>query len=116
MQNKLEYSTPEKEGIDSGWILKFLKQAKEHEKEIHGIIILVHNKVIFEAYNAPYCAEIPHIMHSFTKCLKASKFLKRATIRNLITMRSGQERGIGGNEWRPLKSSWLCSEWRCRSN
>ena len=136
MQNKLEYSTPEKEGIDSGWILKFLKQAKEHEKEIHGIIILVHNKVIFEAYNAPYCAEIPHIMHSFTKCLtntavglaytqgllklddlvldffpefkeKASKFLKRATIRNLITMRSGQERGIGGNEWRPLKSSWL---------
>ena len=24
----------------------------------------------------------------------------------MITMRNGQQRGIGGNEWRPLKTSW----------
>lgn len=136
MKRNLEYSNPEKEGIDSGWILNFLNEAEKRGSEIHGIMVLVHNKVVFEAYNEPYRSEIPHIMHSFTKCLTntavglaytqgllglddpilnyfpeykdgASDYLKCATIRNLITMRSGQERGIGGNEWRPLKSSWL---------
>ena len=24
----------------------------------------------------------------------------------MITMRNGQERSVGGNEWRPLKTSW----------
>ena len=32
-------------------------------------MIARHGNVIFEAYNAPYAAEIPHIMHSFTKTL-----------------------------------------------
>ncbi|MCI8886752.1 MAG: serine hydrolase [Hungatella sp.] len=136
MKKELEYSYPEKEGVDSRLIMNFLNEAEKTGSEIHGIIIIRHNKVIFEAYNEPYRAEIPHIMHSFTKCLTntavglaftqglldlddpilkflpeyekdASEYLKRATIRNLITMRSGQSRGIGGNEWRPLKTSWL---------
>lgn len=136
MGKRLEYSYPEKEGIDSRLIINFLNEAEKAGGEIHGIMILVHGKVIFEAYNEPYRADIPHIMHSFTKCLTntavglaytygllklddpilqyfpeyseyANEYLKHATIRNLITMRSGQERSIGGNEWRPLKSSWL---------
>ena len=37
----------------------------------------------------------------------ANEYLQKLTIRNLLTMRSGQERSIGGNEWRPLKTSWL---------
>lgn len=98
-------------------------------------MIACHGKVIFEAYNAPYKADIPHIMHSFTKIVtntaaalaygdgllnlddpilkffpeyaeSANEYLRACTIRNLITMRSGQQRSIGGNEWRPLKSSW----------
>lgn len=136
MSNNLIRSFPEQEGIDSRLILDFLNASERAGAEIHGIMILRHNKVIFEAYNAPYQADIPHIMHSFTKCLTntavglaytnglltlddpilkhlpeyapgASDYLKKATIRNLITMRSGQERSIGGNEWRPLKTSWL---------
>ena len=136
MNKKLEYSYPEKEGVDSRLILNFLEEAEKTGSEIHGIRILVHNKVIFEAYNEPYRADIPHIMHSFTKCLTntavglafgnellkmddpilkyfpeyqegANEYLQKATVRNLITMRSGQVHGIGGNEWRPLKSSWL---------
>ena len=136
MKKKLEYSYPEKEGVDSLAIMDFLNEAEKTGKEIHGIMIIRHKKVIFEAYNEPYRAEIPHIMHSFTKCLTntavglafsqgllklddpilkflpeyekgSTKYLKKATIGNLITMRSGQERGIGGNEWRPLKGSWL---------
>ena len=42
---------------------------KKADSEIHGIMIARHGNVIFEAYNAPYAAEIPHIMHSFTKTL-----------------------------------------------
>lgn len=136
MKRELIRSYPEKEGIDSGLIINFLNEAEKTGSEIHGLMILVHNKVIFEAYNEPYRADIPHIMHSFTKCLTntavgltyskglldledpvlkyfpeyeegANEYLKKATVKNLITMRSGQERSIGGNEWRPLKTSWL---------
>ena len=35
-----------------------------------------------------------------------NEFYRACTIRNLITMRNGQQRSIGGNEWRPLKTSW----------
>lgn len=143
MSDKLIYSSPEAEGINSGAIINFLNAAEKSDAEIHGIMILVHNKVIFEGYYAPYAADIPHIMHSFTKCLTntavglaysegllklddpivkylpeyadpENPYLSRATIRNLITMRSGQERSIGGNEWRPLKTSWLDAYFRVK--
>lgn len=131
----LEFTTPEQEGVDSRLIMNFLCEAAKSGQELHGIVMLRHGRVIFEAYNAPYRADIPHIMHSFTKCLTntavglafsrgllklddpilkylpeyaegAGEYLRRCTIRNMITMRNGQERSIGGNEWRPLKTSW----------
>lgn len=33
--------------------------------------------------------------------------LSKMTIENLISMRSGHNRSISGNEWRPLKTSWI---------
>ena len=136
MNKELTYSTPEEEGVSSEYIINFLNEMEKREAEIHGIMILRNNKVIFEAYNEPYRKEIPHIVHSFTKCFTntaagiaytkglikledkvldyfpeyreaANEYLQKLTIRNLLTMRSGQERSIGGNEWRPLKTSWL---------
>ena len=136
MNKELTYSTPEEEGVSSEYIINFLNEMEKREAEIHGIMILKNNKVIFEAYNEPYRKEIPHIVHSFTKCFtntaagiaytkglikledkvldyfpeyreEANEYLQELTIRNLLTMRSGQERSIGGNEWRPLKTSWL---------
>ena len=136
MNTELTYSTPEEEGVSSEYIINFLNEMEKREAEIHGIMILRNNKVIFEAYNEPYRKEIPHIVHSFTKCFTntaagiaytkglikledkvldyfpeyregANEYLQKLTIRNLLTMRSGQERSIGGNEWRPLKTSWL---------
>lgn len=141
MSEKLPCSYPEKEGVDSRAILNFLNAAEQSGAEIHGIQVLVHGKVIFEGYYAPYSREIPHIMHSFTKCLTntavglaysegllklddpivkylpeyadpENPYLSKATVRNLITMRSGQQRSIGGNEWRPLKTSWLDAYFR----
>lgn len=135
MRQELERSLPFREGIRPEYIINFLNACEKAESEIHGIMIACHGKVIFEAYNAPYKADIPHIMHSFTKIMtntaaalaygdgllnlddpilkffpeyeeSANQYLRACTIRNLITMRNGQERSIGGNEWRPLKSSW----------
>lgn len=133
MKHMLLRSTPEKEGIDSGLLIDFLNEMEKEGAEIHGIMVAVNQKVIFEAYNAPYRADIPHILHSYTKTFTntaaalaythgllrledkvlsyfpqyadgANEYLKALTLRDLITMRSGQERGIGGNEWRDRKS------------
>ena len=68
MNTELTYSTPEDEGVSSEYIINFLNEMEKREAEIHGIMILKNNKVIFEAYNEPYRNEIPHIVHSFTKC------------------------------------------------
>ena len=135
MKTELRYSWPSAEGVNPEYIVNFLNACEKADSEIHGIMIARHGNVIFEAYNAPYAAEIPHIMHSFTKTLtntavalayddglldldnpilkyfpeyepEANEYLKKCTIRNMITMRNGQERSVGGNEWRPLKTSW----------
>jgi len=135
MKTELRYSWPSAEGVNPEYIVNFLNACEKADSEIHGIMIARHGNVIFEAYNAPYAAEIPHIMHSFTKTLtntavalayddglldldnpilkyfpeyepEANEYLKKFTIRNKITMRNGQERSVGGNEWRPLKTSW----------
>ncbi len=132
---ELKTTLPSQLGIHPELIINFLNACEKENSEIHGIMIAKDDHIIFEAYNAPYEAGIPHIMHSFTKTLtntavalaytdgllslsdsilkffpeyadSANKYLKRCTIFNLITMRSGQARSIGGNEWRPLKSSW----------
>ncbi|MBT9779462.1 serine hydrolase [Clostridium sp. MCC353] len=136
MKKELVRSSPEEEGIDSGLIIDFLNEMEKAGAELHGIMIAVNQKVVFEAYNAPYRADIPHILHSYTKTFTntaaalaytnglirledkvldyfpqyadgANEYLKALTLRDLITMRSGQERGIGGNEWRPLSTSWV---------
>lgn len=132
---ELKRSTPSQQGISAEYIINFLNACEKADSEIYGIMIARNNQVIFEAYNAPYAADIPHIVHSFTKILTntavglawadglveldtpllkyfpeyeetANEYLRKCTVRNLITMRSGQARNIGGNEWRPLKTSW----------
>lgn len=132
---ELKKAVPGQLGIHPELIINFLNACEKENSEIHGIMIAKDDHVIFEAYNSPYESGIPHIMHSFTKTLtntavalaytdgllslsdpilkffpeyadSANEYLEECTIFNLITMRSGQSRPIGGNEWRPLKSSW----------
>ena len=54
MKNVLLRSTPEEEGIDSGLLIDFLNEMEKEGAEIPGIMAAVNQKVIFEAYNAPY--------------------------------------------------------------
>lgn len=135
MKEPLERVRPWQEKVDPEHIIDFLNACEKMGLEIHGIMIAVHDRVIFEAYSAPYNGQTPHIMHSFTKTLTntavglafadgllqlddpllkyfpeqaqgANGYLQKCTLRDLLTMRNGQERSIGGNEWRPLKTSW----------
>ena len=135
MKTELKRCPPAAQGVPAEYIINFLNACEKADSEIHGIMIARNGQVIFEAYNAPYAADIPHIMHSFTKTLTntavalawsdgllkledpllkyfpeyeadANEYLRACTIRDMITMRNGQQRGIGGNEWRPLKTSW----------
>lgn len=135
MKKELKRSFPTVQGVPAELIINFLNACEKDSSEIHGIMIARNNHVIFEAYNSPYARDIPHIMHSFTKTLtntavalaykdgllslddpllkffpeykeNANEYLKKCSLRNLITMRSGQQRSIGGNEWRALKTSW----------
>ena len=47
MNKKLTYSIPEEEGVSSEYIINFLNEMEKREAEIHGIMILRNNKVIF---------------------------------------------------------------------
>ena len=138
MSGEMQRSTPEQEGISSACILDLLNGFASAGAELHGIAIAVNGHLIFEHYQAPYAKDIPHVLHSLTKTFTntavgiaysrglirldepvlkyfpqyaehANEYLRALTLRNLITMRSGQVRSVQGNEWRPLKTSWIDS-------
>ena len=66
MKTELKRSSPLKH---SRALRNLINACEKADSEIHGIMIARNNEVIFEAYNAPYAADIQHIMHSFTKIL-----------------------------------------------
>ncbi len=133
----MERTAPVKTGIHSHSIIRFLNELELRGMELHSLLISAHGKLIFEGYWAPYRPDIPHILHSLTKVytntavgFAAAEGLlrlddtvlsffpeyagllddprqKRMTVRDLITMRSGHGRMISGNEWRPIRTSWI---------
>ncbi|MDR0530516.1 MAG: beta-lactamase family protein [Oscillospiraceae bacterium] len=64
--------TPEEAGVSSQAILDLLDEFDRREFEHHGLMILRHGKVVFEQYRAPYAAEIPHSIYSFSKSIAAT--------------------------------------------
>ena len=63
----LPRSTPEAEGIRSEVIADFFKALDEGGYEVHGLMILRHDKVVAEHWWAPYGPQYPHAMYSATK-------------------------------------------------
>ena len=63
----LQRSTPEAEGIPSEVIADFFKALDEGGYEVHGLMILRHDKVVAEHWWAPYGPQYPHAMYSATK-------------------------------------------------
>lgn len=129
--------TPESKGISSLYLLNMVNEFEKRDIELHSLMVAVDGDVIFEGYYNPYNPDDPYIIHSLTKVFTntaagiaftegklkftdkvvdffpdivpkdASENLKAMTMFDLITMRSGHDREISGNEWRPLKTSWL---------
>ncbi len=121
--NLIPRSTPVQEGINPEYIINFLNECEKSNIEIHSFLLARHNKIVFEAHNAPYDGDNPYIVHSFTKILTNTavdltytdgllklddpihmyfpeldgteidnEYYRACTIRDLITMRSGQKR------------------------
>lgn len=133
----MERAAPAEAGVNSLSIIRFLNELELRGMELHSLLIAAHGKLVFEGYWAPYRPNIPHILHSLTKVytntavgfavtegiLKLDDTVlsffpeyagllddprqKRMTVRDLITMRSGHGRMISGNEWRPIRTSWI---------
>lgn len=56
-----------KSKLSSEWIYKYYKRLENCGVENHGLIIMQNGETIFEEYNYPYSAEMPHTLFSVTK-------------------------------------------------
>lgn len=56
-----------KSKLSSEWILKYYKELEACNVENHGLIIMQNGETIFEEYNYPYSADVPHTLFSVTK-------------------------------------------------
>lgn len=68
----LPRGTPEAAGISSAAILDFMDAFKDKNMELHSFMILRHGKVIAEAWNKPYAADLKHSMYSVSKSFTAT--------------------------------------------
>jgi len=68
----LQRSTPEAQGVSSKAVAELFRKLEEGGFEVHGLMILRHDKVIAEHWWAPYSADIRHAMYSNTKTYTAT--------------------------------------------
>ena len=66
-QDGLMRSTPEAEGIPSATIARFFQALEDGGYEVHGLMILRHDKVVAEHWWRPYGPAYQHAMYSATK-------------------------------------------------
>jgi len=65
-------STPEAQGVSSQAVLDFFDALDERGYEVHGLMILRHDKVIAEHWWSPYAPQYKHAMYSSTKTFTAA--------------------------------------------
>lgn len=62
-----EKATPEETGIPSNCILQFIKRMERRQIPMHSLLLMHHDKLIFEGYYAPCSADSLHRMFSISK-------------------------------------------------
>ncbi|MBQ6234032.1 MAG: serine hydrolase [Clostridia bacterium] len=121
-RKEFERCTPESVGIPSGAILRFLDRLEYGGfTEMHGLMIMRHDKVCAEGWWAPYAPGLHHALHSLSKTWTATAIglaeyegllkvtdrvcdllpeympdplperVARITVRDVLTMASGSE-------------------------
>ncbi len=63
----LPRSTPEAQGVSSGALLALVEEAERTIDALHSLMIVRGGHVIAEGWWAPYAAEEPHVLYSWSK-------------------------------------------------
>ena len=58
---------PEQVGVSSLDIADYIRDCKEHNIEVHSIMVIRDGKVAFETWRKPYSPDMPHAMYSVSK-------------------------------------------------
>lgn len=118
---QLPYSTPERQGVGTESILRFLEAVDAGQLELHSFMYVRHGYIVTEAWWHPYKADMNHVMYSVSKTVTStaigfavaeklltiedkvisffpddlppdvSPFLKELSVKHLLTMSAGQE-------------------------
>ncbi len=62
-----EATTPEAAGIPGKCIINFIKRRRHRKVPMHSLLLMRHDKLVFEGYYAPYTADTLHRMFSISK-------------------------------------------------
>lgn len=133
----LKRRTPEKQGIDSNGILKFIKAIEASQLELHSYMVLRHGYVVSEAWWKPYRDDEPHILNSLSKSFTSTaiglaigegliqlddlvisffdgylldevdQHLKKMTIKHLLTMNTGHAEDFIVRIFRNDEKDWV---------
>lgn len=117
---RLPRSTPESQGVSSRQVRTFVEAADQQVQDMHSFMLLRHGQVVAEGWWAPEAADKPHILWSLSKSFtstavglavaegklniddkvlsffpedapaKPSKHLQAMSVRDLLTMSTGQ--------------------------
>ena len=63
----ITFTTPEKVGIDSKYVQRFMTEITRQHINLHDVILMRGDQIFFEKYWAPFTADFPHRMYSVTK-------------------------------------------------
>ncbi len=72
MENQLQRTPPEAQGIASASILGFIEAADAQIDELHSFMLVRHGSVVAEGWWSPYAAERPHMLFSLSKSFTSS--------------------------------------------
>jgi hypothetical protein len=67
-----EKATPEQVGVKSSLILEYIENLEKSQTEMHGLMIMRHNKMIAEGWWSPFGPNIRHGLQSHTKTYAAT--------------------------------------------
>lgn len=62
-----EVTTPEASGIPGKCIINFINRMSHRKVPMHSLLLMRHDKLVFEGYYAPYTADTLHRMFSISK-------------------------------------------------
>ena len=63
----LPYALPAAEGVDPAAVLQLVNTWEADHIGIHSMMLIRHDRIIAEAWWAPYAPELPHMMNSLSK-------------------------------------------------